>query len=254
MAQRSDPPWSWPWAQGTGRREEAAAAPYSDAQASAPVAADSSSGAPRLAVERGEPKQAVYLPFTSILVLSSFGVGFLSGMVSGAQNTALRYLAENAHRRPETVQGWYFYNKTKYYHMILGGAKRGMVTGLQMAGWVGGFCILDASMEKARAALSERIGAPSPLVDALGYWTDGAAAGSVTALAAVLAYRLPRLLVPRMLLLGAAAGGATGAMRDVRSALMTAETKFSAPPKLAPTDGSPGVAPGDVRPAARRAI
>ncbi len=36
---------------------------------------------------------------------------------------SLRFLAENAHRPPTTLQGWYFYNKTKNYRVLLAGFK-----------------------------------------------------------------------------------------------------------------------------------
>ncbi len=51
-------------------------------------------------------------------------VGTAIGLVRGSRETGLRFLAENAHRPPTTVQGWYFYNKTKNYKMMLGGLRR----------------------------------------------------------------------------------------------------------------------------------
>ena len=54
---------------------------------------------------------------------------------------SLRFLAENVHRPPTTVQGWYFYNKTKNYKVILGGLKGAAAEGGRLAaagaGWVG---------------------------------------------------------------------------------------------------------------------
>ena len=81
-------------------------------------------------------------------------------MASGARHTGLVYLAENAHRRPETVQGWYFYNKTKYYRMILGGVQRGASTGMRLTGWVAGWCLIDVLVENARRLLAQRLGEP----------------------------------------------------------------------------------------------
>ena len=51
-------------------------------------------------------------------------VGTAVGLVRGSRASGLRFLAENAHRPPTTVQGWYFYNKTKNYKMILGGLRK----------------------------------------------------------------------------------------------------------------------------------
>jgi len=51
-------------------------------------------------------------------------VGTAIGLVRGSRAAGLRFLAENAHRPPTTVQGWYFYNKTKNYKRMLGGLRR----------------------------------------------------------------------------------------------------------------------------------
>lgn len=51
-------------------------------------------------------------------------VGTAIGLVRGSRAAGLRFLAENAHRPPTTVQGWYFYNKTKNYRMMLGGLRK----------------------------------------------------------------------------------------------------------------------------------
>jgi hypothetical protein len=51
-------------------------------------------------------------------------IGTAIGLVRGSRAAALRFLAENAHRPPTTVRGWYFYNKTKNYKMMLGGLSK----------------------------------------------------------------------------------------------------------------------------------
>jgi hypothetical protein len=40
-------------------------------------------------------------------------LGLSTGIYSGASRAAKVFMAENAHRQPTTVQGWFFYNKTK---------------------------------------------------------------------------------------------------------------------------------------------
>lgn len=127
------------------------------------------------------------MPFSTLLVSSAMTLGFVSGFANGARHTALVFLAENAHRRPETVQGWYFYNKTKYYRMILGGFRRGAHTGLQLAGWVGGWCLLDILTESVRSYTAEKRGEERPPHTSLdrhglGHWFDGAVAGVSTGL------------------------------------------------------------------------
>ncbi|KAI7876341.1 hypothetical protein K492DRAFT_167245 [Lichtheimia hyalospora FSU 10163] len=74
--------------------------------------------------------------------VSSFW-GFCLGSYLGGRQSGLQYLAENAHRLPTTVQGWYFYHKTKNYRMMLGGIKRGMLYG----GRTGALCLMYGSVE-----------------------------------------------------------------------------------------------------------
>ena len=68
-------------------------------------------------------------------------LGTTIGAFRGARNASLRFLAENAHRPPKTLQGWYFYKKTKNYRMMLGGlqeaGKDSGKLGLTALGWVG---------------------------------------------------------------------------------------------------------------------
>ncbi|KAL4400981.1 hypothetical protein ACI68E_002305 [Malassezia pachydermatis] len=180
--------------------------------------------------------EPIVMPFSTLLVTSAFGMGFFSGFLQGARHTALVFLAENAHRRPETVQGWYFYNKTKYYRMLLGGFQRGAGTGLRLAGWVGGWCLLDVLTESGRKYWAEQRNRPimpsHEALDAyrLGHWFDGSVAGFATGLIGAVSctYETPLLTtdrvsaptVPRMVLLGTVAGATTGALRDVRHHLM----------------------------------
>jgi hypothetical protein len=51
--------------------------------------------------------------------------GSLIGGVRGSRRESLRFLAENAHRAPRTIKGWYFYNKTKNYRVMLAGLREG---------------------------------------------------------------------------------------------------------------------------------
>lgn len=68
-------------------------------------------------------------------------VGSAIGLVRGGRLAGMRFLAENVHRPPTTVQGWYFYNKTKNYKVMLGGlkgaGKESVRLGLAAVGWVG---------------------------------------------------------------------------------------------------------------------
>ena len=80
-------------------------------------------------------------PRLYIVPTTAFFVGLTIGFVRGARRTGLRFLAENAHRPPRTMKGWYFYNKTKNYRMLYGGGKGAIkeasrLVGISM-GWVG---------------------------------------------------------------------------------------------------------------------
>ncbi|KAI0068801.1 hypothetical protein BV25DRAFT_1791704 [Artomyces pyxidatus] len=67
-------------------------------------------------------------------------VGTALGLVRGSRAMGLRFLAENAHRPPTTIQGWYFYNKTKNYKMMLAGlteaGRDASKLGFTALGWV----------------------------------------------------------------------------------------------------------------------
>jgi hypothetical protein len=52
--------------------------------------------------------------------------GSLLGLIHGANETGLRFRAENAHRLPATQTGWYLYHKSKNYVAMLGGIKEGV--------------------------------------------------------------------------------------------------------------------------------
>ncbi|CEP11820.1 hypothetical protein [Parasitella parasitica] len=82
-----------------------------------------------------------------LVLMTSIGSiwGFSIGAFLGGKQSGLQYLAENAHKLPTTVQGWYFYHKTKNYRMMLGGVKRGV----RFAGKTGGLCLLYGSLEAA---------------------------------------------------------------------------------------------------------
>ncbi|ELU45947.1 hypothetical protein AG1IA_00024 [Rhizoctonia solani AG-1 IA] len=83
-----------------------------------------------------------------------FTTGLILGLTRGARQASLRFLAENAHRRPTTVQGWYFYKKTKNYRVMWGALKGGGAVGLKMAG----FGALWVGLEQGSVVLGDKIG------------------------------------------------------------------------------------------------
>ncbi|KIL00392.1 hypothetical protein PAXRUDRAFT_91976, partial [Paxillus rubicundulus Ve08.2h10] len=76
-----------------------------------------------------------------ILPVSAALMGTLIGAVRGSRMASLRFLAENAHRPPSTIRGWYLYNKTKNYRRIAAGLQEGGLNagklGVTALVWVG---------------------------------------------------------------------------------------------------------------------
>lgn len=139
-----------------------------------------------------------------ILPVSAAAVGTIIGAVRGSRMAALRFLAENAHRPPTTIRGWYLYNKTKNYRRMAAGLKHGGADALRLgvatSVWVG---IEDGL---------ERCGHP---------WAEAKefGAGVGTALAFSSVYRLPWRTARRTVVLGTLVGGCMGLLRWTRSYL-----------------------------------
>lgn len=87
-------------------------------------------------------------PDIILIPLSASLFGFISGLLTSSKLSSKQYLAENAHRLPTTVQGWYFYQKTKNYKVMFGGIKGGLRTGGKMGGWTLGFVGILEGLEK----------------------------------------------------------------------------------------------------------
>ena len=80
--------------------------------------------------------------------------GGLLGLIHGANETGLRFRAENAHRLPTTQTGWYLYHKSKNYVAMLGGIKEGVRMAGKQAVWVGVFVASEEGVDRARGAVS----------------------------------------------------------------------------------------------------
>ena len=74
---------------------------------------------------------------------AAFTVGATLGFVRGSRNASLRFLAENVHRPPTTVQGWYFYKKTKNYRVMLGALKGAAKEGGRLGAITTGYVALE---------------------------------------------------------------------------------------------------------------
>lgn len=76
-------------------------------------------------LETGGPAKSEHRVSPLVLPVVCASAGMALGVFRGGRMASLRFLAENAHRAPKTVKGWYFYNKTKNYRMMFGGLKEG---------------------------------------------------------------------------------------------------------------------------------
>lgn len=146
-----------------------------------------------------------------IIPTSSFVFGFVSGLLTSSRLSARQFLAENAHRLPTTVQGWYFYQKTKNYRVMYGGILGGLKTGAILGLWTGLFVGLAEGIEVgARRVL------PPAVKEYKTRWASGAVAGIALAGVAGQIYRLSRYGRARRLFLGASLGTVAGAASDAR--------------------------------------
>ncbi|KAJ3046230.1 hypothetical protein HDV00_000042 [Rhizophlyctis rosea] len=85
-------------------------------------------------------------------LLQAGGAGFFGGGLFGAwmagQKRALQFLAENAHRQPSTVPGWYNYHKHKNWHVIGSGVNGFVKMGTKFAGVTTAFACTELGLEK----------------------------------------------------------------------------------------------------------
>ncbi|EJU06198.1 hypothetical protein DACRYDRAFT_92302 [Dacryopinax primogenitus] len=129
------------------------------------------------------PKEDIVIP--GLL----FALGAMTGCIRGGRMAGLRFAAENTHRAPTTMEGWYFYQKTKNYRVILGSIKGGAWRGLQLGG-LG--CLYVGWRDVGQYAGMKE-------------WADIlAGVGSGVVVSAV--YRMPRRQVYQMMVLGAGFG------------------------------------------------
>lgn len=88
------------------------------------------------------PRRVLLIPGTAFIVGSAIG------LVREGRTASLRFLAENAHRPPKTVQGWYFYKKTKNYRVMLGGLKGAGIEGSRLGAIALCYVGIEAAVER----------------------------------------------------------------------------------------------------------
>ncbi|KAI8911263.1 hypothetical protein DFJ77DRAFT_469375 [Powellomyces hirtus] len=73
--------------------------------------------------------------------------GFISGFYLGGRTRSYQFLAENAHRLPKTVAGWYYYHKYKNYEIAHFGFRSAARSALRFAAISAGFAAAEACVE-----------------------------------------------------------------------------------------------------------
>ena len=109
----------------------------------------------RLSMEKNEAIHIDIPPRLYQVPGAALAVGTVIGAVRGSRKEGLRFLAENAHRAPTTLQGWYFYNKTKNYKKILGGLREGGRQGLKLSATALGWVTIEESIRRFGHGLEE---------------------------------------------------------------------------------------------------
>ncbi|PYI01038.1 hypothetical protein BO78DRAFT_328616 [Aspergillus sclerotiicarbonarius CBS 121057] len=84
------------------------------------------------------------------VTLSAFSAGLGIGYSHGSKMLAYRFRAENAHRFPESSQGWFQYHKTKNYISLIGGVKEGFRMGAKLGTGALLFCLFEETVDYAR--------------------------------------------------------------------------------------------------------
>ncbi|KAJ3128368.1 hypothetical protein HK098_004615 [Nowakowskiella sp. JEL0407] len=73
--------------------------------------------------------------------------GFMAGCYLDGSKRSLQFLAENAHRLPKTVQGWYFYHKYKNYEVVDAAFRGGLRQSVKFGGMSMLFCSIEQILE-----------------------------------------------------------------------------------------------------------
>lgn len=98
------------------------------------------------------PRRMMIVPLVGMIVGSAIGI------MRGGRAASLRFLAENAHRAPRTVEGWYFYKKTKNYKVMWEGLKGGVKEGARVGGLAGVYVGIEEGMGRIGAGEWKELG------------------------------------------------------------------------------------------------
>ncbi|KAK9237585.1 hypothetical protein V1525DRAFT_403600 [Lipomyces kononenkoae] len=93
---------------------------------------------------------SVRLPF---LLIATGILTFPLGLFRGSKVGGLKYLAENSHRLPGTVQGWYFYHKQKNYIILKDGMIESFKFGVRSIAFVSTMFGIEALLDWVRGQI-----------------------------------------------------------------------------------------------------
>ncbi|WOO85583.1 uncharacterized protein LOC62_07G009084 [Vanrija pseudolonga] len=205
----------------------------------------------------------LHVPSNLLIVPAAAAVvGFALGMRREGGKARLRFLAENAHRQPTTVQGWYFYTKTRNYRVFFAGLRGGSKYALGLGTAAALFVAVDEGVGYLRERLldpaitrEDARTPPNPRREGWRkgpvHWEDGAIAGSTLAVVTALVYKLPNPLLLRALIMGFTLGGVTSALQigqDKISAMKDEEDRQKAAAEAAEAAAAAVPAPAAAAP------
>ncbi|KAF9046065.1 hypothetical protein BDZ89DRAFT_1007864 [Hymenopellis radicata] len=172
---------------------------------------ESNPDSPKTRISLTVPPRLLVLPPAIFLLASTIG------FVRGSRAASLRFLAENAHRPPRTVQGWYFYQKTKNYRVAFAGLKGAGKEGLR--GIAVGCAWVTVEHYWGEVLGGGQVLGGYPLIGELARNSDEVAAGVTTSAVVSAIYRLGWRTGARTVALGAFIGGTLQVLMGMRRAL-----------------------------------
>ncbi|KAH8089324.1 hypothetical protein HD553DRAFT_163788 [Filobasidium floriforme] len=212
---------------------------------------------------------SLHLP-ERLLVLppAAFALGAFVGLSRGGSRARLRFLAENAHRPPTTVQGWYFYTKTRNYRILFGACRQGAKDALKLGAATALYVLAEEGVRKMRLGIRNMVNveraaaaardsgkgkaresvveavldhemrlAKASKADEL-VWLDGAAAGSLLASVVGLLNQFPLALFVRTLAFGAILGTVEGGLRIAQEEIRSLKEERTEHPEEPVKDGA----------------
>ncbi|KAH8918349.1 hypothetical protein BT69DRAFT_1353950 [Atractiella rhizophila] len=79
------------------------------------------------------------VPRSVLIPSAAAALGLVSGLIQSGKLASLQFRAENAHRPPKTIRGWYSYRRAQNYKIVIDGAKGAVIGARNLGGWTAGF-------------------------------------------------------------------------------------------------------------------